>query len=278
MVSPLRIIYDNAANRASSLTASTTAGTLLPAGMLSEDKSEVWRSTSTSATLTLLFSTPEQVGAVILPFCNLTPTATIRVRGYINPEDTVAASDTGVKPACPYAPLGLFGWGAVPLGVNAFSFGGGTYASIWFAIRTVKKLVIDIVDTSNTQGYIEAARIVIGSYWQPAYNAEYGANVAPEDSSAHYRTDSGNLRTDIGTRYRRLSINMSFMTPTDRANFWRIVRGNSMAAPILISLFPENADPELEQTHQIYGKLSAISAITASNYNIYSAPVEIEEI
>lgn len=247
------------------------------AGLLTDDKSEVWRSTATSATLTATFTTSELTGAVIIPFCNLTSTATIRVRGYTNVADTTPIIDTGTKLACPYAPFGLFGWGAVPLGVNAFSYGGGTYAGAWFAITSVKKLVIDLVDTDNTQSYIEAARLITGSYWQPQYNAEYGANVAAEDTSTHYRTDSGNLRTDIGNRYRKLSINLSFMTPTDRANFWRIVKGNGMASPMLISLFPENADPELEQAHQIYGRLSSMSAIAASNYNIYSAPCEIEE-
>lgn len=75
-----RILHDNAADRAT-LTASSAASTALGAANLRTDrKGEVWRSTGTAAALNLAWAASEQVGCVALPFCNLTPAATVRVR------------------------------------------------------------------------------------------------------------------------------------------------------------------------------------------------------
>ena len=54
-----------------------------------------------------------------------TSTATIRARAYTLAADVSPAVDTGAVLACGYSPLGLWPWGTVPLGVNAFSYGGG---------------------------------------------------------------------------------------------------------------------------------------------------------
>ena len=75
----LRIIYDNAADRAT-LTASTTAGTLGVANLQNNRKGRPWRATGTTARLGATWAAPERIGGVFLPFCNLSPTATMRVR------------------------------------------------------------------------------------------------------------------------------------------------------------------------------------------------------
>jgi len=126
----MRILYDNAADRAT-VTASTTAGTLVAANLKTDIKSSVWRSTAIPAAITLIWDDPEVCNAVVLPFCNLTSTATIRARGYTNASDPSPAIDTGALPACAYAPLGMWDWGIDALGVNAYSYGGGTYALTW---------------------------------------------------------------------------------------------------------------------------------------------------
>ena len=66
----MRIVADNAADR-STLIASSTAGLLAASNLLTDIKSEVWRSTGTSATLTMSWPVAELVGMVALPFCSL---------------------------------------------------------------------------------------------------------------------------------------------------------------------------------------------------------------
>ena len=98
----LRIVYDNAANRAT-VAASTTAGTLTASNLLTDIKSQVWRSIGTSATLTLEWDDAEMVGMVSLPFASLTSEATIQVLGYLYTTDSNPLFDTGEQFACPSA-------------------------------------------------------------------------------------------------------------------------------------------------------------------------------
>lgn len=273
----LRIIYDNAADRAV-LTASSQAGALGPANLQRERKSAVLRSVGTALAITATWPTPEIIGGVALPFCNLTPTATIRVRGYVEPGDAVPDFDTGAVQACEYARLGMWNWGALPLGVNAFSYGGGTYARCWLQMRSVKKLVIELADPDNPAGYIEAARLVAGAWWSPEQNASYGAGVTPVDTSRPYRNGAGEPKVERGSKYRKLTLSLDHMTPLDRAELWRIVLGNGLSQPLFVSLYPESDDVELEQAHQVYGHLSNLAGITTPYYQAYANNIEIEEM
>ncbi|PHV29517.1 hypothetical protein CSQ93_05480 [Janthinobacterium sp. BJB426] len=273
----LRIIYDNAGDRAV-LTASSQADALGPANLQHDDKFYLLRSVGLALTITATWPSPQIVGCAALPFCNLTPTATIRVRGYVEPGDAMPDFDTGVVPACEYARLGMWDWGALPLGVNAFSYGGGTYARCWLPMVSVKKLVIELADPDNPAGYIEAARLVVGPYWSPEQNASYGAGVTSFDTSTQNRTGAGSQTVERGAMYRKLSIELEHMTPLDRAELWRIVRGNGLTLPLLVSLYPDSDDGELEQAHQVYGRLASNFAITTPYYQTYATNIEIEEM
>ncbi|WP_170298783.1 phage head spike fiber domain-containing protein [Massilia eburnea] len=75
----MRIVYDNAVSRAV-LAASSTAGVLAVGNLQADDKASVWRATGKAARLTATWANAESIGAVALPFCNLSPSATMRVR------------------------------------------------------------------------------------------------------------------------------------------------------------------------------------------------------
>lgn len=278
MANPLRVVYDNAADRSDTLVASTTAGTLAASNLLTASKFEVWRSTATSATLTLTFTDAEFVGCVCLPFCNLTYAATIRVRGYTEVADASPAVDTGVIEASPYAPFDTIGWGYETLGRDEDSEPNSTYAVAWLTRTPVKKIVIDLVDTLNADGYIQACRIVVGNYWSPTRGAEVGASWELLDTSQHFRNDAGDLLTDVGTKHKKISFDLSTLSSTDRARLVRILKASGISSPVFMSLDPESTDTEFEQAHQIYGKLSKVSTITINAHNVYNAPCEIEEI
>lgn len=168
---------------------------------------------------------------------------------------------------------------AVALGANAFAYGAASTARAWLpAPAAVRALRIEITDAGNPGGYIEASRLVCGGYWEPTYNAEYGASVQPVDSSKNFRNDAGDLMSDVGTRNDKLSISMSTLTPVDRAVLLRILRGSGVTRPVFISLFPNHGDPLLEQDHQLVGKLVETPAMSLPSYNIAAATLQIESI
>jgi len=268
----LRIIYDNAADR-SALVASTTAGALAVANLQTDVKSDVWRATATSASISGALPGVETASGVHL-IGNFSPTATIRVRLYSDAGRTAMVFDSGFVPACPAPALVPRGWTPVQA-ASAYAYGGGAHARVWFAERAYRGYTIDLVDANNLQGYIEAARLIIGAYWSPAYNASE-ASMTPVDTTVLYRTDAGDQAADAGHIYRQVSIDMSAMPAADRTACARFLR-NSRAYPILLSLFPESQDLELERDNAIYGRRAQDSELAIQNSVTYGTKIAIEE-
>ncbi|MBB5610442.1 MULTISPECIES: hypothetical protein [unclassified Janthinobacterium] len=281
----LRIIHDNAADRAV-LAASSQTGALGPVNLQRDSKSSVLRANSTVQTITATWPTQESIACVALIFTNMTSSARMRVRGYAQPGDSVPVLDTGSIFPCRAAVHGSFPWGVLPLGwnaykaggVNTWSRGGGADGVAWFAPVRVRKLVIDVSAPQCPEGYLEISRLVAGNYWSPEYNADYGAQLLVQDRSEDYRTAAGDLKTAKGTISDKLSINLSHLGPMDRARLMRILRENGGGKAMLFSLFPEDPDPLLEQDHMLYGKASNIDAVATPYFETYSAPLQIEGI
>lgn len=271
----LRVLYDNALDRRASLAASTTAGTLIAAHLASDAKGLVHRSTGTAVTYTVTWTNPEPVSMVVLPYTNLASTATIRIKGYSDTSGAIQLFNTGIEDACRYVPPALRG---LPSGVNAFAYGGGTPIVRYFPEESIRRLTIELTDTSNTSGYIESARLLCGKFWEPSVQADVGVQLSIDDRSSNERTAAGDLRTDRNTRGKRLSMNLQYMKAADRDALWEIMRGNGIVAPVYISLVPLATDAKEEVMYQIYGKLSETSALTYQYFNSFSAPLDIEEI
>lgn len=268
----LRIIYQNWADTATSIVASTTAGITSTDNLKLDTKSKVWRATTTIATLTVTLPSAKIIGGVILPFCNLSSEALISIT-----IDGVPVVSSLL--ACPYQALGDWDWGALPLGVNAYSYGGGTYARAWFPQQSGTIIVITITDTNNTAGYIECSRLIIGSYWSPQYNTSFGMGVGSKDLSTSERTESGDLVSNRGIRYNSMTFDLKWLTAADRVQFTGILRGGGIPTPLFISLFPDNSEEwAKEQTYQIYGKFPQLASITHPIFGMYSTQIEIEEI
>lgn len=284
-MSNLRIIHDNAADRAA-LTASSQAGALGPANLQRDAKSAVLRGAGAAQTVTVTWPAQESIACVALILTNLTSSARMRVRGYAQPGDAVSVLDTGWLMPCPEAALGSYPFAELPLGWNAYKWGGantwarggGANAVAWFAPVSVRQMVVEVHCPDIPEGYIEISRLVAGNYWSPQYNAEYGAQLQLQDTSETYRTSAGTMKTALGTTSAKLSISLAHLTPDDRARLMRILRESSSIRPLLCSLFPENADPVLEQDHMLYGRVANVDAVSTPYYETYSAPLQIEGI
>ena len=279
----LRVVYQNLVNIATTtVVASTTASNTSAANLKLDSKGSVWRSTGTTATITVTFSADQEVAAVIIPFCNLTTSSTISFICRNAATATVTNGSSGTISCAPFLQVTPSNWGTTPQGVSTYAYGGGTCARAYLPNDvkvTCRSVVITITDTSNADGYIECARLLVGSYWSPQYNTSYGLSTNTVDLSENVRTESGNLVTNRGTQYKKLSFDLSYLTQVDRQALNSIIKGNGIAKGIFVSLFPENSiDYNVEGLHQIYGKLSQLSAITYSHSDIYNTSIELEEV
>lgn len=270
----LRIIYDNAADRATAY-ASTTSGSLSASLMQNDLKGQAHRSTGTAVTYTLTWETAQTVGGVGLPATNLSSMSTIRARLYSDTAGTALLADTGVKYACPGLNLSMWDW-TLPLNCNAFAFGGASKTAIWFDQHYAAKCcVIDLVDTVNSAGYIDCSRLVVGGFWEPLYNAEYGAQSGEVDTTEVKRNDAGDSLPDIGTRHDVMTFSLAMMPESDRARLRMLFRNVGTGRNLLISLLPGDASAIAEQDHILYGKRPN-STIGFTSYNAFSNAMQLE--
>lgn len=275
----LRIVYNNSTDTSTLLTASGVVTGFPVTNLKSDSKGIVYRSSGKSTTLTLNWSTAQQIDSVLIPFCNFSPNATIRVRFYTEITDTTAVVDSGLKAASPYSSAVPWNWEGSVSSTSRYSYGGGTSARYWHSEPvSCKKVVISIADSLNTDPYIELSRLVIGKYWSPTYNTKFGLQVNYTDTSTHSRTESGNLLTDNKAIYKGITFDLEWLTPTDRTNFVTMLKTNGTRRPLFISIFPEDADPEKENLYQIYGKLNAVPGLSHPMFTVYTTQVTVEEM
>jgi hypothetical protein len=198
-----------------------------------------------------------------------------RPTGYIDIWQSYSYDNTVL--ACPATPIIPNGFTALQA-QSAYAYGGGAYAKAWFTPAMCTGCRVDIIDIGNQSGYIEASRLIIGNYWSPVKNVSYGMSNSIQDLSKNTRTQSGDLISDSSPTNRKIAFNIEELDATDRKTLYSILRRSGMRSSMFISLTPENVDIELERDNMIYGKLSAVSAMSIPFFGAYSFPIEMEEI
>ncbi len=251
----LRILHVNYADLATSLAASTTAGSLSADLMQNDRKGQAHRSTSTSVTYTATWTAGVSIGAVALPATNLSAAATIRVRLYSDTACTALLQDTGAITACPGFAGVPWTWQAT-FNANGFAYGVLSKAVAWFSANQagVKGMKVDLADAGNAAGYIDCARLIAGPWWAPAWNASYGATLLVADNTVNERTDAGDLASDRAPVHEELTFSLPALTEADRAQLMAMLRANGAWKPILVSLMPGRGTAR-EQDHTVFGKL-----------------------
>lgn len=268
----LRILYNNISSTAT-ISSGNEAVNFPPSNTKLDTKGSVWRSLTSSTFLQLFWNQVQSIQCVVLPFNNLSSAATIRVRVYSDLAGNTLEFDSGVLQANKTSPER---WGPTESGVNTYSYGGGNYTTVWTPLITnATRVLIDLVDTGNPQGYLEVSRVLCGTYWSPAYNTEFGVEVGYVDASSHDRSQSGNLLTDVGTLHKTLSFSLSYLTQMDKDKLMLILRHTGKRLPLFVSLFPESTD---EQAYEIYGKLSDSPTISHPMFTVYASSCTIEEM
>lgn len=277
MTDILKIISDNAANRATPAAAPIAAG-MSALAMLNDVYANVCRAPGTSMTITLTWAALERIGAVHLPWCNLSPTATMRVRGYSDAAGTVQVFDTGVNRAAPAPAIKLLGSWTPASASSAYAYGGGAHARAWFVNTLVRRVIVDLVDVEGLQGYIEVSRVFAGEWWSPAYTADYDSNLTPAGTGTSFRDGAGARRSQRGTKSRRISVGLSHMRESDRAAMWGFLLANGVETPFVFSLYPNDTSTARERDYQMYCAMVATAPIRRQNSVESTTTLELETI
>lgn len=276
------------------------SNTVAAPSLLTDKKTDVWVSESHSSpnvktNMVLTLNPNSLVGGVILPYTNLTQTATIRVRALtgnepilggtvdsptINMNSATVVYDSGVVQACPYEVNSEY---IQLLGLSKYSYGGYRAATVWFPTNiNCTSVLVEILDT-NTSNVVEIGKVLAGEFWSPIYNTSFGASVGYQDMTGFSRTESGDQEIVKGPRYKTLSFEVKWLSPADKTTLISILQRNGKSTPVYISVFPQitgasATEKQLEGEYSIYGRLTETQALVNSTFGFYSSSVQIDEI
>lgn len=266
----VRFVVDNAADRAT-LTAASVA-TLTASNLQQEGRTVKWRTDNTTATIHATWPLPEFFNCVALIGNNLSEEALWRISAqYLG--KTVLDSDW--LPAVPPQTLSDMRWGHDVLGVSAF-YGNSRLSLFWPDSVAADALTIEIKDPTNPNGFIEASRLVVGLWWEPECNQDWGGSWKLVQNGRRERLESGDVITEPGASYRVLSLSLPMLSVQDRNALSDMQRriGNR---PFLLSLMPAANDRMQEADYSIWGVFPLSYDERYARYQRWSTTLEIEE-
>ena len=272
----MRLITVNDADTAV-ITATPAAVSSMPTSNLQDpSRRKVRCTTLTNQELKLVWSSARVLSAVALLRHNLTSSATWRVRIYDDAAATNLVYDSGVQLASPPKVLGDLVWGIDPLGASLFTSWAYAFSTIWFTPIAGMVMIITLNDTTNPDGFIEAARLFTGAYIEPINGPSYGLRLGWREATKQRRTDGGSLRSDPAEPYRALSVNLDWLDEGDRARLTEIGRRVGLRNDIFLSIYP-GAGGALERDNTMQCKLTASIEPTRANAIRYEVPLTFEE-
>lgn len=278
MTRNLRIISTNEADEAV-LTSSDFEGALPVGNLQLQGRARVARTTDDTGAKVIEgeWLNPRVLTACVLYGHNLTSSATWRLQCWSGAGQSGDLTyDSGTVRALRRVGWGLFRYGLVPWGSTVFTGWERAFSVLWFAAAAARSWRLTISDAGNPAGYLQAKRLLMGSYFEPAVNAEYGLELGWREDTTQQRTQASTLRSDAGPQYRRLAGNLSHLDDIERARFMELCRMAGMRREIFVSVFPETGSTQ-ERDYALLGKFTAMPDGAHGNPASWSNTFTIEE-
>jgi len=169
--------------------------------------------------------------------------------------------------------------------VNAlrFSFIGDTptnwgeqYAVMFaFDAITARYGTLEINDTANTAGYVQAGRLFVGTGFQPTNNAEYGRQRGRNDLSSSVTSISGKKFSTARRRPRTVDMRFPVLTPAEGNHLDEMA--DAVGTTEEVFYIPDPADMELSQRQGFLAHMRELGALEDSFYENVATPYRLEE-
>ena len=283
-MSNMIISSTNYSDQATSISASSEVATLPIENLQDRQLVKVYRSDGeTDVTIDVDFGQGRILDFVALIRHNITQTGTIRWRLSNASDFSTVAYDSGVVDAWPVVeefgtlPWGVFSWGGRINPEVAAEYQISSFTVLDSPVQA-RYLRIDISDDNNTDGYIEAGRLIAGPAYRPSTNYGFGVEVQFVDESRIVKSRGGQTFVDEVERFRRIRFELQNLPEAEIFGnvFNNIDRLRGVAKDILV--IPQPDDPRTWPTQNIYGRLVRTEPIINSTLDFYGRTIEIEEL
>lgn len=274
----MRIIATNAAD-AATLASDDFLTTLPVTNLQLQGRARVARTEDAAGAKVIDGEWPaaKAISACVLHGHNLTSSATWRLECFSGAAQTGdLVFDSGTVRALRRIGWGSFGFGLVPWGATVFTGWERAFSVLWFAPVAVRSWRITLLDEGNTDGYLQIKRLLLGGYFSPRVNVEYGQQTNWREDTTQARTAAGTLRSDPGPQYRRLQGEFTRLDAIERGQLMELLRQVGLRREVFVSVFPE-AGSTLERDYSALGKFTQMPDGSHTDFTNWSNTFTFEE-
>jgi len=236
-----------------------------------------------STKLDINLGAPKNIRLLNLSNHNLSLTASYRVTASNAANFSALSYDSGWQPVWPVVyPFGTLEW-------EDDNWWSGQYAAeeisgyttalthILPANKVAQYWRIEMNDTANAAGYVQAGRLFIGPAWQPKYNMSYGNSLGWETKTVVDETLSGAEYFDRRTPYRVARISIDWMSQDEGfSKAFEITRRAGMDQEIMYVHDPTDTVHALRR--RFLCRMRTLNPIENPYYNINKQAFELKEL
>ncbi len=251
---------------AGAVTAGNALGTLPVVNLQDIQLTKLWRTSDhTNTFIEIDLATAQAITVVALLGTNASTAATWRIRAATTQANLTAAPGFDTTAVTAWPETGLGDWSKVHL-------------VKWVdPAETFRWWRIDIADSGNADGYVEAGRVYIAAAWQPAKNLQFGHGLGWIDSGDRAESDGGQIFTEDKPRRRLVSFDLDFLTENDMLdNAFDLDRLRGAAKDVLVITDPASASHLHKRT--VYGLMTGLRPIINRHVGLYQKSFRIEEL
>lgn len=275
-------ILHNKPSDAGTFSGGSWLSTLPLANLVTKQVSRVARSTNAVATSTKFvvdMGRPFSISQMILIGHNLSSSATIRWRMSDSSGGSPALYDATTPAQTPTIPFGSLPWGAMPWdGIDPTIYPGGRI-NIHNMPDPVyaRYILIDIVDASNADGYVQIGRFIAGDPWSPRVNMNWDPQVGYVDDSKAMRSYGGQLYVSEQRRRRQMSLQFDWLSENEAMAAMNIMLRLGIGGDVFITYDADDGDATLFQ-RSFYASLVKLDPTIHRFVDLYRWSLSVEEL
>lgn len=245
---------------------------------------KVWRTNSaTSAQIDVDLGSSKIIDLLAIINHNFTVNATIRWRLSAVSNFSTTVYDSGTVDVWPAiedfgsSPWGVFTWGGKPTQAIADLYTANVFAVLSDA-KIARYVRVDISDSTNAAGYLQAGRLIVGPAYQPTINYANGVEFEFIDESRVTKSRGGQTFVDEVEKFRRIRFDLINLPEAEIFGnvFNALDRIKGISQDVLV--IPQPDEPTTWITQNIYGRISSTAPIVNSALDFYGRRIEIEEM
>lgn len=135
---------------------------------------------------------------------------------------------------------------------------------------------LEIQDTGNPDGYVEASRLWVSGQWQPRINMTYGMSLGWEDTSKIEEALDGTEYFDERTKTRSFIANLDWLSSAEgHATYLEMQRQLGVTKELLV--VPDYSDVENIIRRSFVGRFKQLSPLEAWTVGLHKGGIEIKE-